>query len=45
MIELTLTPQERLMIRRRLAHRYQECIRKGHKGGAEIIKNLMIKLG
>lgn len=42
---LLLTPQERMMIRRRLAHRYQECIRKGHKGGAKILQEIIIKLG
>ncbi len=41
---LTLTHQERLIIKRVLAHEYQECIRKGHKGGADIIKGIMLKL-
>lgn len=45
MIELTLTPQQRLDYKRILAHKYQECVRKGHRARAEAVKNLMIEIG
>ena len=44
MIEITLTKQQIRDYRRILAIKYQECIRKGHKGGADIIKQLMKKI-
>lgn len=42
---MKLTPQQRLDYKRILAHKYQECVRKGHRVRAEAVKNLMIKLG